>query len=109
MASNVPQLDIDGLFRKRMEKRIVKPKHAHLQVLELVHRSIRRAADDMKVDTVVTVPPWTVGVPAYDHTDCLAFVMRELSQNGLRVSLLDSHRIFVSWAHHEDRVAKEWE
>jgi hypothetical protein len=96
-----PTLDIQSLLVKRREKNKPKDKVAHREILSQAHQSIVKASDKLETQCVITIPYMSVGVPAYNHQECVDYVTRHLIDNGFNVSRESSIRYRVSWAHHE--------
>ena len=43
------------------------------------------------------VPPYIFGEPIYDQTDCIAYVVTKLAENGFHVKYINPGTLFISW------------
>jgi len=43
------------------------------------------------------VPPYIFGEPLYDQTDCIAYVVTKLAENGFHVKYINPGTLFISW------------
>jgi hypothetical protein len=43
------------------------------------------------------VPPYIFGEPIYDQTDCIAYVVTKLAENGFYVKYINPGTLFISW------------
>ena len=94
------KLNLDELFRTRMNGNITTVK-SYNTVLDRIHKRIkttsRQRHDNQSCWFVV--PEVLIGVPRYDVRPCIAYLVKELEENGLRVHYTHPNLLFISWAH----------
>ena len=94
------KIDIDELFEK-------KQKH-DLQQLELFNKVLNRIHVHIKTHSRQTgadsccwyvVPEIMLGVPRFDHGQCVAYLVSKLQDNGFQVKYFHPNCLFISWYH----------
>ena len=94
------KLNLDELFRKQMHSNITTVK-SYNTVLERIHKRIKltsRQRNENKSCWYV-VPEVLIGVPKYDVRPCIAYLIQQLEENGMRVQYTHPNLLFISWAH----------
>jgi hypothetical protein len=94
------KLNLDDLFRTRMHNNITTVK-SYNTILDRIHKRIkttsRQRHDNQSCWFVV--PEVLLGVPKYDVRPCIAYLVKELEDNGMRVQYTHPNLLFISWAH----------
>jgi len=94
------KINLDELFRKRMHSNIQTVKTYNL-ILDRIHKRMKttsRQRNDNQSCWFV-VPEVMLGVPRYDVRPCIAYLVKELEDNELRVQYTHPNLLFISWAH----------
>jgi hypothetical protein len=84
------------LVEKEKLRRNVR-KETYKALLEQFCRKIRTTSDLLKKETIVTVPPFVVGYPAYDLPSTVTYMTRQLERLGYSVSRVGLTDLHVSW------------
>jgi hypothetical protein len=94
------KLNLDELFDYKKEQDINTAKTYNL-ILERVHVNIKRASRQKNDNQCCwfVIPEFILGVPRYDVRSCIAFIVRELQDNGFKVTYTHPNLIFISWTH----------
>ena len=94
------KLNLDELFdyKKEQDTNTVK---TYNTVLDRIHGTIKRASRQ-KMDNHCcwfVVPEFILGTPRYDVRLCIAYIVRELQDNGFKVTYTHPNLLFITWAH----------
>jgi hypothetical protein len=92
------KINIDDLYEKKRIK--------DLQKLELFKKILNRIHIKIKITSKTShdkfcwfvIPEIIIGVPRYDQSTCIAYVMDNLSQNGFQVRYFHPNTILISWS-----------
>lgn len=92
------KINIDELYEKKRIK--------DLQKLELYKKILNRIHVKIKTTSKTThdkccwfiIPETIIGIPRYDQSACIAYVMNQLQQNGFQVRYFHPNTILISWA-----------
>lgn len=92
------KINIDDLY-ERQYQRSVKSVSTFNKILNRIHKRINTTAKNKRVDKHVwfVVPTYLFGEPNYDQSDCIAFVVAQLTDNGFHVRYVHPNTLFVSW------------
>lgn len=95
------QVDIDELYNKRQQKDLA-TLELFTKILKRVHVRIKTISRKKNNDGVCwyVVPEVILGVPKYDHGECIAFLMDRLKSNGFTVKYISPNMLFISWANY---------
>lgn len=92
------KIDIDELYEKSMKREI---KHLSIfnKILNRIHKRITVTAKNKQHDKFVwfIIPTYIFGESTYDQGECIAHIIKELTNNGFYVKYLHPNTIFVSW------------
>jgi hypothetical protein len=94
------KVNLDELYEMK-QKRDMYTLSVYNKILKRVHSKIRitsRQRNNMQCCWYV-VPEMMIGVPSYDHTGCIAYLINELRDNGFIVRYTHPNLLFISWAH----------
>ena len=94
------KVNLDELYEMK-QKRDMYTLGVYNKILKRVHSKVRitsRQRNNMQCCWYV-VPEMMIGVPSYDHTGCIAYLISELRDNGFIIRYTHPNLLFVSWAH----------
>ena len=94
------KINLDDLYEKKRQHDLSK--------LNLFNKLLNRAHNKIKLTSRQQlndqhcwfhVPEVMIGVPNYDQSDCIAYIMDKLTANGFRVKYIHPNVIFICWNH----------
>ncbi len=94
------KINMDELYEEKQKRDLITV-GVYNKILNRVQSKIRttsRQRNNMQCCWYV-VPEMMIGVPAYDHGGCIAYLINELRDNGFIVRYTHPNLVFVSWAH----------
>jgi len=94
----VRKVNIDELYEKD-QRRDLKQLSIFNKILNRIHRRITITARTKRVDKYIwfTIPEFIFGEPVYDKTDCIAYVITKLEENGFFLKFIYPTTLFISW------------
>ena len=94
------KLNLDELFKRRMSSNILTVK-SYNTVLERIHKRVKTTSNQRNDNQSCwyVVPEVLIGAPKYDIRPCIAYLVKELEENGFRVQYTHPNLLFLSWAH----------
>lgn len=104
-----PYLSIHELYsaqKKKVESRTV----YFDQIIELIHRRIKKISSVGGLNTFYEVPGILIGYPLYDLNECTTYIINALRKNGFLVQLLpppNNYAIYISWNPSEINVKQD--
>lgn len=93
------KINLDDLYEQKKQSSILTVKSYNV-VLTRIHQRIK-AASRQRIDNQscwFVVPEVLIGVPKYDVRPCIAYLMKELTENGFVVKYTHPNLLFISWA-----------
>ena len=95
---NVQKVNIDDLYEKK-QKRDQRQVSIFNKILNRINRRIVTTSRTKREETYIwyQVPPYIFGEPIYDQTDCIAYVVTKLVENGFYVKYINPGTLFISW------------
>ena len=94
------KLDLDDLYEK---------KRLHdLRTLDVFNKILNRIHNKIKITSRqklqeqfcwFVVPEIMIGVPKYNQSDCIAYLIDKLKDNGLLCKYIHPNVLFISWKH----------
>ena len=96
---DVGKIDIDELYEKKQQDDLNRL-NTYKKILAKIHNKIKVASrqDKNTQHCWYVVPEIILGLPHYNNSDCIAYVMNELNENGFSVNYTHPNLIFISWA-----------
>jgi len=93
------KIDIDELYEKKRQDDLNKL-NTYKKILSKIHNKIKIASrqDKNTQHCWYVVPEIILGLPHYNNSDCIAYVMNELHENGFSVNYTHPNLILISWA-----------
>lgn len=94
------KINIDDLYERNM-KRDLRQLSLFNKILNRVHKKINTTSRMKRNEKYVwfTVPDFLFGEPTYDQSDCIAYLVTKLVDNGFRVQYVHPFTLFVTWEH----------
>ena len=95
---NVRKVNIDELYEKK-QKRDQRQLSVFNKILNRINKRITTTSQMKRDEKYIwyQVPPYIFGEPIYDQTDCIAYVVTKLAENGfINAYSKDSKRFFAS-------------
>lgn len=95
---NVRKVNIDELYEKK-QKRDQRQLSVFNKILNRINRRITITSQMKRDEKYIwyQVPPYIFGEPIYDQTDCIAYVVTKLVENGFFVKYINPGTLFISW------------
>lgn len=95
---NVQKINIDELYEKK-QKRDQRQLSVFNKILNRVHRRITTTSQMKRDEKHIwfNVPAFIFGEPIYDQTDCIAYVVTKLAEEGFSIKYINPGTLFVSW------------
>ena len=103
MANKItPRISISELYELK-NKNVSNRKHHFDIVLEMTHKRMRNAATYGGLNVFFEVPPFVLGIPLYNFTDCINYIVDSLRNNGFLVQLIEPDKgiMYISWDQQE--------
>lgn len=95
---NVRKINIDELYEKK-QKRDQRQLSVFNKILNRIHRRITTTSQMKRDEKYIwyNVPAFIFGEPIYDQTDCIAYVVTKLAEEGFTIKYINPGTLFVSW------------
>ena len=90
------QLNIFELYKSINDKKASKVNHFE-HVLKKCHSKIKLAAQNNHFACFFEVPEFVVGLPLFNVTECISYIINALKDNGFVVKYLYPKTVFISW------------
>jgi hypothetical protein len=94
------KINIDDLYDKKRQYDL-NQMHLFNKLLNRVHVRIKTTSRQ-KMDEQFCwfiVPEIMIGVPKYDQSACIAYLIDKLKNNGFNVKYIHPNTLFISWTH----------
>lgn len=92
------KLDLDELYDKNheiyLEKCLI-----YNKIIESIHNKIRSSSRENKKYCWYEIPRVVLGTPKYIFTECVSYVLYELTQNNFLVRFVYPNNLFIVWSH----------
>jgi hypothetical protein len=94
----VQKVNIDDLY-ERNQRRDQRQLSVFNKILNRINRRITTTSRMKQNDKYIwyNVPAFIFGEPLYDQTDCIAFVVTKLADNGFYIKYINPGTLFISW------------
>ena len=94
------KINIDELYDKN-HRRDLKQLSIFNKLLARIHKRINTIGKTKATDKHIwfTVPEHIFGEPVYDKSECIAYLVTKLEDNGFHVRYMHPNTLFVSWMH----------
>lgn len=98
-------INIFELNRTRDEKEIRRIE-TYRVILEKIHLKIVEHSNRGITQCFYEVPPFVVGLPSFDQTKCIDYILDRLYKNGFAVMYIKPNIVYTSWEHIPSTVKK---
>ena len=94
------KISIDELYEKKRQVDIGKLE-LFKKILNRIHVRIKTTAKHSIHEKFCwfVVPEIIIGVPKYDQSGCIAYIMNALEENGFNVKYFHPNTLFICWEH----------
>jgi hypothetical protein len=94
------KLNIDELYEKKRQYDLTQLALFN-KVLNRIHVRIKTVSRQIKDEQFCwyLVPEVIIGVPKYDQSACIAYLIDKLKTNGFNVRYIHPNTLFISWLH----------
>lgn len=92
------KVNIDELYEKK-HRRDLKQIAVFNKILNRIHKRITLTARNTQCEKHVwfAIPSFLFGEPVYDQTECIAYVITKLEENGFFIRYVHPGTLFISW------------
>ena len=94
------QIDLDELYDKKREHDLSKLEIFN-KLLNRIHTKIKMTSRQ-KMDEQFcwfVVPEMMIGIPKYNHAECVAYLIDKLQANGFYIKYTHPNLLLISWKH----------
>jgi hypothetical protein len=99
-SARADKLNLDELYeyKKMSDSNTLK---SYNKVIERIHTRIRLTSRQKSNQQCCwfVIPEVQIGIPKYDVGSCIAYIMKELNDNGFQLRYTHPNLIFISWNH----------
>jgi hypothetical protein len=97
----IDSINLDDLYEKRKEENL-ETVRLYNRILSKIHDRIKYISRQRNVDQICwyVIPEIILGVPKYNHRECVNYILEKLKGNGFRVRYIHPNLVCVSWAHY---------
>lgn len=94
------KLNIDELYEKKRQHDLTQLALFN-KVLNRIHVRIKTVSRQRKDEQFCwyVVPEVIIGVPKYDQSACIAYLIDKLKTNGFNIRYIHPNALFISWLH----------
>jgi hypothetical protein len=94
----VRKINIDELYEKD-QRRDLKQLSIFNKILNRIHRRITITSRTKRSEKYIwfTIPEFIFGEPVYDKTECIAYVVSKLQENGFFIKFMYPTTLFITW------------
>ena len=92
------KLNIDDLYEKNL-KRDLKQLSIFNKILNRIHNRIKTTAKNKLNDKHIwfIIPEFIFGEPTYSQSDCIAYIVNKIVDNGFYAKYIHPNTLFISW------------
>ena len=96
----IPHLNIDELYEKKQQHDMF-TLGSYNKILGRIHNKIRFTSRQYIDNNFCwyVIPEVLLGIPKYDHRECIAYVIDKLQENDFIIRYIHPNLIFISWNH----------
>ena len=84
-------------LQKEKEKKKSIRKETYRNILEIVSRKIKNAAEMNQVHLLITIPRWVLGCPVYDLLQATNYIERQVKNGGYHTARINESSMYVNW------------
>lgn len=95
------KINLDSLYTRSREKHMNRIQ-IYEKILEKIHKRIKVTARQQEKEQYCfyAVPEFLLGIPTYNVTMCIEYIIEKLFENGFHVKYTHPNLIFISWQHY---------
>mgnify|MGYP001341056833 CR=1 FL=1 len=97
---NSTKINIDELYEKKQQHDMF-TLGSYNKILARIHTKIRFTSKQYIENNFCwyVIPEVLLGIPKYDHRECIAYVIDKLQENNFIVRYIHPNLLFISWNH----------
>ena len=97
---NASKINIDELYEKKQQHDMF-TLGSYNKILGRIHNKIRFTSKQYIDNNYCwyIIPEVLLGIPKYDHRECIAYVIDKLQENDFIIRYIHPNLIFISWNH----------
>lgn len=97
---NATKINIDELYEKKQQHDMF-TLGSYNKILGRIHNKIRFTSRQYIDNNFCwyVIPEVLLGIPKYDHRECIAYVIDKLQENDFIIRYIHPNLIFISWNH----------
>lgn len=97
---NTTKINIDELYEKKQQHDMF-TLGSYNKILGRIHNKIRFTSRQYIDNNYCwyVIPEVLLGIPKYDHRECIAYVIDKLQENDFIIRYIHPNLIFISWNH----------
>lgn len=94
------KLNLDELYEKKKQSDIKKVS-TYNKILKRIHSKIKVTSRQRNNNQCCwyVIPEIILGVPIFDHVECINYIMEKLDENGFRIKYTHPNLLFIAWNH----------
>lgn len=94
------KVNLDDLY-ERKKKTDLNTLAVYNSILNRIHTKIKNSSRQNGAEQFCwyIIPEMMIGVPRYDHTACIAYILHELRDNGFIIRYTHPNLLLISWKH----------
>lgn len=98
--NNSSKINIDELYEKKQQHDMF-TLGSYNKILGRIHTKIRYTSKHFIDNNFCwyIVPEILLGIPKYDHRECIAYVINKLQENNFIIRYIHPNLLFISWNH----------
>ena len=99
--SNLDKINLDSLYERKRAKFLNRLK-IYDKILERIHKRIKVTSRQQvnQQHCFFVVPEFILGIPKYDISTCISYIIEKLQENGFFVKYTHPNLLFISWKHY---------
>lgn len=101
-------IDLDELYHRKIE--IEKHRISiYNKILNRIHNRIKLTSRQYVKQQYIfyIVPEFIIGLPTYDITECISYIIQKLIDNGFFIKYTHPNMLFISWTHYIPQYERE--
>lgn len=98
-SDQLQKIDIDELYEKDQQNHLKQMKIFN-KILNRIHNRIKITSRNKKLEKHIwfNIPEYIFGEPLYDKSECIAYIITQLEDNGFFINYMHPNTLFISWA-----------
>jgi hypothetical protein len=93
------KINLDELYEKKKQTDL-QQLNTFNKILQRIHNRIKFISKQKRDQhCFFIVPEIIIGIPKYDHGECVAYLFTKLEDNGFHVKYIHPNMLVISWSH----------